>query len=91
MGIAFLVWSYFYNLFSFLVGSLLISYLILNAATHLNSIKDIKLRVDAVKVVAVTCLGINSPLLAHKRFDVCIMDEAGQTTLPVCTLNASYC
>lgn len=89
MGIAFLVWSYFYNLFSFLVGSLLISYLILNAATDLNSIEDIKLRVDAVKVVAVTCLGINSPLLANKRFDVCIMDEAGQTTLPVC-INAYY-
>ncbi|KAL8105137.1 DNA replication ATP-dependent helicase/nuclease JHS1 [Apium graveolens] len=53
------------------------------SATKLNSIKDIKLRVDAVKVVAVTCLGINSPLLANKRFDVCIMDEAGQTTLPV--------
>ncbi|KAL1802450.1 hypothetical protein ACET3Z_031097 [Daucus carota] len=52
-------------------------------ATDMNSIKDIKLRVDAVKVVAVTCLGINSPLLANKRFDVCIMDEAGQTTLPV--------
>lgn len=49
----------------------------------MNSIKDIKFRMDAVKVVAVTCLGINSPLLANKRFDVCIMDEAGQTTLPV--------
>lgn len=52
----------------------------------MNSIKDIKLRVDAVKVFAVTCLGINNPLLANKRFDVCIMDEAGQTTLPVCIL-----
>lgn len=54
----------------------------------MSSIKDIKVRVDAVKVVAVTCLGITSPLLANKRYDVCIMDESGQTTLPVCTPNS---
>lgn len=53
------------------------------SAMDMSSIKDIKLRVDAVKVVAVTCLGITSPLLANKRYDVCIMDESGQTTLPV--------
>ncbi|BFG21385.1 hypothetical protein CerSpe_076590 [Prunus speciosa] len=50
---------------------------------NIQSVEDIKLRLDQVKVVAVTCLGITSPLLANKRFDVCIMDEAGQTTLPV--------
>ncbi|XP_030549255.2 DNA replication ATP-dependent helicase/nuclease JHS1 isoform X3 [Rhodamnia argentea] len=49
----------------------------------MQSVDGIKLRLDQVKVVAVTCLGITSPLLASKRFDVCIMDEAGQTTLPV--------
>ncbi|KAA8525629.1 hypothetical protein F0562_007489 [Nyssa sinensis] len=49
----------------------------------MNGIEDIKLRLDQIKVVAVTCLGITSPLLANKRFDACIMDEAGQTTLPV--------
>lgn len=49
----------------------------------LQSVEDVKLRLDQVKVVAVTCLGITSPLLANKRFDICIMDEAGQTTLPV--------
>ncbi|KAF8030733.1 hypothetical protein BT93_D0041 [Corymbia citriodora subsp. variegata] len=49
----------------------------------MESVDGIKLRLDQVKVVAVTCLGITSPLLASKRFDVCIMDEAGQTTLPV--------
>lgn len=42
------------------------------------------MRLDQVKVVAVTCLGITSPLLVNKKFDICIMDEAGQTTLPVC-------
>ena len=50
------------------------------------SIEDIKQRLNQVKVVAVTCLGITNPLLANKRFDICIMDEAGQTTLPVCFL-----
>ncbi|OIW07362.1 hypothetical protein TanjilG_10197 [Lupinus angustifolius] len=53
------------------------------SATHVKSVEDIKIRLEQVKVVAVTCLGISSPLLANTRFDVCIMDEAGQTTLPV--------
>ncbi|XP_024627209.1 DNA replication ATP-dependent helicase/nuclease JHS1 isoform X2 [Medicago truncatula] len=51
--------------------------------TNVKSVEDIKIRLEQVKVVAVTCLGISSPLLANRRFDVCIMDEAGQTTLPV--------
>nr|XP_028961324.1 DNA replication ATP-dependent helicase/nuclease DNA2 [Malus domestica] len=50
---------------------------------NIQTVEGIKLILDQVKVVAVTCLGITSPLLANKRFDVCIMDEAGQTTLPV--------
>ncbi|XP_070051802.1 DNA replication ATP-dependent helicase/nuclease JHS1 isoform X3 [Nicotiana tomentosiformis] len=48
-----------------------------------HGLEEIKQRIDQSKVVAVTCLGITSPLLSNKRFDVCIMDEAGQTTLPV--------
>ncbi|KAH1038868.1 hypothetical protein J1N35_040611 [Gossypium stocksii] len=50
---------------------------------NINSVEEIKLKFDQVKVVAVTCLGITSPLLSGKKFDVCIIDEAGQTTLPV--------
>ncbi|TQE09067.1 hypothetical protein C1H46_005450 [Malus baccata] len=50
---------------------------------NIQNVEGIELILDQVKVVAVTCLGITSPLLANKRFDVCIMDEAGQTTLPV--------
>lgn len=53
-------------------------------AMNIQSVEDVKIRLEQVKVVAVTCLGITSPLLTNKRFDVCIMDEAGQTTLPVC-------
>ncbi|KAI3764734.1 hypothetical protein L2E82_14747 [Cichorium intybus] len=52
-------------------------------AVDMKSTKDIKVRLDEAKVVAVTCLGITSPLLSDKKFDVCIMDEAGQITLPV--------
>ncbi|KAK3035488.1 hypothetical protein RJ639_034458 [Escallonia herrerae] len=53
------------------------------SAMDIQSIQEIKLRLHQIKVIAVTCLGITSPLLVNKRFDVCIMDEAGQTTLPV--------
>ncbi|KAK7401394.1 hypothetical protein VNO78_12831 [Psophocarpus tetragonolobus] len=53
------------------------------SATNAQGVEDIKIRLEQVKVVAVTCLGICSPLLSNMRFDVCIMDEAGQTTLPV--------
>lgn len=52
-------------------------------AMNMDSIQEIKERLERVNVVAVTCLGITSPLLTNKRFDICIMDEAGQITLPV--------
>lgn len=57
--------------------------IIVMAVMNMNSTQDIKERLEKVNVVAVTCLGITSPLLTNKRFDVCIMDEAGQITLPV--------
>lgn len=50
---------------------------------NMDSTQEIKKRLEKVNVVAVTCLGITSPLLTNKRFDICIMDEAGQITLPV--------
>ncbi|KAL2536685.1 DNA replication helicase [Forsythia ovata] len=53
------------------------------SAMKMDSTREIKLKLDQIKVVAVTCLGITNPLLTNKRFDVCIMDEAGQITLPV--------
>ncbi|KAL2536670.1 DNA replication helicase [Forsythia ovata] len=56
---------------------------LLNGAMKMDSTREIKLKLDQIKVVAVTCLGITNPLLTNKRFDVCIMDEAGQITLPV--------
>jgi DNA replication ATP-dependent helicase Dna2 len=53
------------------------------SAMNMCSVEDIKKKLDQVKVVASTCLGINSPLLVNRRFDVCIIDEAGQIALPV--------
>jgi 1-aminocyclopropane-1-carboxylate deaminase/D-cysteine desulfhydrase-like pyridoxal-dependent ACC family enzyme len=59
------------------------------AATEAQSVDAIKARMEQVQVVGVTCLGMYHPLLAHKKFDTCIMDEAGQITLPVRT-NSEY-
>ncbi|CAI9103410.1 OLC1v1001879C1 [Oldenlandia corymbosa var. corymbosa] len=53
------------------------------AEMDIRSTKEVKQRLEQTRVFGVTCLGVNSPLLAHKRFDFCIIDEAGQTTLPV--------
>ncbi|KAK9446524.1 uncharacterized protein V1518DRAFT_143160 [Limtongia smithiae] len=36
------------------------------------------------RVVATTCLSINSLLFLRRRFDYCIVDEASQITLPIC-------
>ena len=33
--------------------------------------------------VACTALGLNHPILKGRIFDMCIVDEAGQITLPV--------
>lgn len=35
-------------------------------------------------VIAATSLGVKSPLLSHKWFDYCIIDEASQISQPVC-------
>ncbi|XP_072955528.1 DNA replication ATP-dependent helicase/nuclease JHS1 isoform X1 [Typha angustifolia] len=53
------------------------------SAMDAKSVDDIKERMEGVQIVGVTCLGVNHPLLSSKKFDICIMDEAGQTTLPV--------
>ncbi|CAL9752324.1 unnamed protein product, partial [Musa acuminata subsp. burmannicoides] len=55
----------------------------------IHTVDEIKAKMEHVRVVGVTCLGINHPLLVNKKFDICIMDEAGQTTLPVCIFHSS--
>lgn len=37
---------------------------------------------SSIPVVGVTCLSVTDALLRHRQFDVCILDEAGQLTLP---------
>ncbi|XP_065859442.1 DNA replication ATP-dependent helicase/nuclease JHS1 [Euphorbia lathyris] len=53
------------------------------SAMDVQSVEEIKYRLEEAKVVGVTCSGVTSPLLSKKRFDVCIVDEAGQITLPI--------
>ncbi|KAL8281473.1 hypothetical protein RQP46_006157 [Phenoliferia psychrophenolica] len=36
------------------------------------------------QIVATTCLSINEPIFTRRKFDVCIVDEASQVTLPTC-------
>ncbi|KAH7281949.1 hypothetical protein KP509_35G004800 [Ceratopteris richardii] len=50
----------------------------------LRTVQDLEARMNTVNVIAVTCLGVSHPLLINRKFDICIVDEAGQITLPVC-------
>ncbi|KAL8672553.1 MAG: hypothetical protein Q9168_002989 [Polycauliona sp. 1 TL-2023] len=53
------------------------------AGRPMKSIEEIKKAYSRL-VVATTCLGINHPIFHQELFDVCIVDEASQITLPVC-------
>ncbi|KAL8854566.1 MAG: hypothetical protein Q9221_000601 [Calogaya cf. arnoldii] len=53
------------------------------AGSPMKSIEEIK-QAYTRPVVATTCLGINHPIFNQNVFDVCIVDEASQITLPVC-------
>ncbi|KAI4278341.1 MAG: hypothetical protein L6R38_005276 [Xanthoria sp. 2 TBL-2021] len=53
------------------------------AGSPMKSIEEIK-KAYSRPVVATTCLGINHSIFNQKLFDVCIVDEASQITLPVC-------
>lgn len=88
-GIVFQVECYFTIVLSILVSSPVNSDQLCTlhkAASETCTVEDIRERMEQVRIVGVTCLGINHPLLANKTFDICIMDEAGQITLPVCAL-----
>eukprot|EP00903_Cladosiphon_okamuranus_P020313 g18638.t1 len=39
--------------------------------------------VASAKVVGCTCLGVKHPLFSQRRFDYCVVDEAGQISQPV--------
>ncbi|CAI7630725.1 unnamed protein product [Penicillium bialowiezense] len=54
------------------------------AANPKSTIEDLKNSYERPQVVATTCLGVNHNIFNHRIFDVCIVDEASQITLPVC-------
>ncbi|KAL0030927.1 hypothetical protein WJX79_001622 [Trebouxia sp. C0005] len=48
-----------------------------------TSVKALRQLSETAQVVACTALGVNHCLLKGRTFDMCIVDEAGQMTLPV--------
>ncbi|KAK0868196.1 DNA replication endonuclease-helicase Dna2 [Friedmanniomyces endolithicus] len=52
------------------------------AATPRKSIEEIEQAYMGCRIVATTCMGTNHALFHRRAFDVCIVDEASQITLP---------
>lgn len=52
------------------------------AATPRGSIAEVDEAYMGCQIVAATCMGMNQPLFNRRAFDVCIVDEASQITLP---------
>ena len=52
------------------------------AATPRKTIDEIETSYMGCQIVATTCMGTNHPLFNRRAFDVCIVDEASQITLP---------
>lgn len=52
------------------------------AATPRHSIDEIDETYMGCQIVATTCMGTNHALFQRRAFDVCIVDEASQITLP---------
>ncbi|TFJ86018.1 hypothetical protein NSK_002838 [Nannochloropsis salina CCMP1776] len=57
---------------------------LLEANDGLASMAALDAKLGTAQVVATTCLGVRHAALASRRFDVCIVDEAGQILEPVC-------
>lgn len=54
------------------------------AATPRHSIDEIEeAYMHSSRIVATTCMGTNHALFSRRSFDVCIVDEASQITLPI--------
>ena len=53
------------------------------AATPRKTIDEIESAYMNCRIVATTCMGTNHALFNRRAFDVCIVDEASQITLPI--------
>ncbi|KAJ7535699.1 hypothetical protein O6H91_12G043000 [Diphasiastrum complanatum] len=60
------------------------------SGNNMMSVRELRTKVDQAQVVGCTCLGITHAIFRNRKFDVCIIDEAGQITLPV-TLGPLRC
>jgi DNA replication ATP-dependent helicase Dna2 len=54
------------------------------AAPRARTLAEMEALFAAQAVVATTCLGSGHAIFARRRFDVCVVDEASQITLPAC-------
>ncbi|KAJ9091006.1 hypothetical protein QFC19_009302 [Naganishia cerealis] len=61
-----------------------VRHLALDALGPVDSLSQLEDRLMGPQIVATTCLSIDHPLLARRKFDYCIVDEASQITLPSC-------
>ena len=50
---------------------------------RVGSVGELDSVMREARVVGVTCLGVNHPLFRTRAFDVCVVDEASQMTVPV--------
>ncbi|USW46949.1 Putative PD-(D/E)XK endonuclease-like domain superfamily, DNA replication factor Dna2 [Septoria linicola] len=53
------------------------------AATPRKTIDEVDAAYMGTQIVATTCMGTNHTLFHRRSFDVCIVDEASQITLPI--------
>uniref|UniRef100_A0A0B6ZZJ2 DNA replication ATP-dependent helicase/nuclease n=1 Tax=Arion vulgaris TaxID=1028688 RepID=A0A0B6ZZJ2_9EUPU len=64
---------------------------VLTSSTTINSVQDLKRFYDSYDVIATSALGVNHPIFNHRKFDVCIVDEASQVLQPACLGPLFHC
>jgi len=47
------------------------------------AVGELRATLGSARVVGATCLGVSHPIFSLRRFDICVVDEACQVTLPV--------
>ncbi|KAK6968690.1 DNA replication ATP-dependent helicase/nuclease DNA2 [Biomphalaria glabrata] len=57
---------------------------VVSTSPDVKDVQKLKSLYDSYDIVATSCLGINHPIFNHRKFDVCIVDEASQILQPAC-------